>query len=89
FHTLTHFGRTHLRDHVELDYFAVSLPEFLVFDDDLDRRNEINCRYLLALGLIGLGKRAAGARELRTVLNLDPSNLGAQLHRNAGAWSVA
>ena len=89
FHTLTHFGRTHLHDHIELDYFAVSLPEFLVFDDDLDRRNEINCRYLLALGLIGLGKRAAGERELKTVLKLDPSHLAAQLHLHAGAWSLA
>jgi tetratricopeptide (TPR) repeat protein len=89
FHTLINFGRKHLHDHVELDYFAVSLPEFLVFDDDLDRRNQINCRYLMGLGLLGLGQRAAGDRELRKVLKLDPSHLAAQLHLNASAWSAA
>ncbi len=80
FQTLVTFGKGHLKDRVEIDYFAVSLPEFMVFDDDLDRRNQINCRYLLALGLFGL-RRAKPAREqLRQVLALDPAHLGARLH---------
>ncbi|HZR21093.1 MAG TPA: DUF5107 domain-containing protein, partial [Verrucomicrobiae bacterium] len=86
FKTLIDFGRKHLRDHVEIDYFAVSLPEFMVFDDDLDRRNEINCRYLMGLGQYGLRKDAAGFRELRTVLKLDPAHLPAQLHLTVNAW---
>ena len=87
FQTLVDFGRKHLHDHIEIDYFAVSLPEFMVFDDDLDKRNEINCRYLLGLGLIGLKKQGAGLRELRNVLKLDPANLSAQLHLNAASWT--
>jgi len=80
FETLVDFGKTHLKDHVEIDYFAVSLPEFMVFDDDLDLRNEINCRYLMALGFWGLSKHRAALRELRKTLQLDPSHLAAQLH---------
>jgi tetratricopeptide (TPR) repeat protein len=89
FQTLIDFGRKHLNDHVEIDYFAVSLPEFLVFDDDLDRRNQINCRYLIGLGLFGLGKGEAGFRDLRAVLKLDPAHLPAELHLTTGSWKVA
>ena len=80
FETLIKFGKRHLKDHVVIDYFAVSLPEFMVFDDDLDRRNEINCRYLMGLGLWGLGRRRSAVQELRKVLRLDPSHLPAHLH---------
>jgi tetratricopeptide (TPR) repeat protein len=80
FETLVRFGRQHLHDHITIDYFAVSLPEFLVFDDDLDRRNQINCRYLVALGLFGLGRRRQAFQELASVLRLDPAHLPAQMH---------
>ena len=39
-----------------MDYFAVSLPDFLVFDDDLNGRNRIHCQYMAALGYLGLGE---------------------------------
>jgi tetratricopeptide (TPR) repeat protein len=80
FRTLVDFAKRHLNDHVVIDYFAVSLPEFMVFDDDLDRRNEINCRYLIALGLWGLAKRASSLRQLKNTLKLDPGHLAAHLH---------
>jgi tetratricopeptide (TPR) repeat protein len=80
FKTLVRFGKAHLKDHVVIDYFAVSLPEFMVFDDNMDLRNQINCRYLMALGYFGLGQVAVARHQLRKVLSLDPSHLGAQLH---------
>ncbi len=80
FRTLINFGQQHLRDQPVIDYFAVSLPEFQVFDDDLARRNQIHCRYLMGLGLLGLGKREQALKELRRVLQLDPSHLRARLH---------
>ena len=80
FQILVKFGQQHLQDEIEIDYFAVSLPEFMVFDDNLNQRNQINCRYLVALGCLGLGKRAEARRELRRVLQLDPAHLGAKLH---------
>ena len=80
FETLVKFGRQHLRDRITIDYFAVSLPEFLVFDDDLDRRNQINCRYLMGLGYLGRGQLGQALRELTSVLRLDPAHLPAQIH---------
>ena len=80
FETLVAFGKAHLRDNVVIDYFAVSLPEFMVFDDDLNRRNEINCRYLMGLGWWGLRRKATALRELNKTLELDPSHLPARLH---------
>ena len=81
FERLVEFGRKHLRDEIEIDYFAVSLPEFLVFDDDLNQRNQINCRYLLGLGLLGLGRDLAARSEFDWVLKLEPGHMGARIHR--------
>ncbi len=53
---LISFGKTHLNDEFKLDYFAVSLPDLQIWDDDLTRRNEQNCRNLIALGELGLSK---------------------------------
>lgn len=80
FKTLMKFGQRHLDDHITIDYFAVSLPEFMVFDDDLDRRNKVNCRYLMALGFFGLGRPQKAFRELNSVHQLDPAHQPAQLH---------
>ena len=80
FETLVKFGRQHLRDRISIDYFAVSLPEFLVFDDQLERRNKTNCRYLMALGFFGLGRARQAFHELIAVLRLDPAHLSTQLH---------
>lgn len=56
FYRLIDYGEKHLRDHVEIDYFAVSLPDFLVFDEDYTVRNRAHCYYLMALGYLGLGE---------------------------------
>jgi len=81
FETLARFGREHLDDTIEIGFFAVSLPEFMVFDDDLNRRNQINCRYLQALGLLGLGRSSEAQSQFDKVLRLDPAHLGARLHQ--------
>jgi tetratricopeptide (TPR) repeat protein len=82
FETLTRFGRAHLDDKIEIDFFAVSLPEFMVFDDDLNRRNQFNCRYLQALGLLGLGRSSEAQSQFDQVLRLDAAHLGAKLHKH-------
>ena len=48
-----------------MDYFAVSLPDFLVFDEDLQRRNRIHCHYMMALGLLGLGEAGRSRTAFR------------------------
>jgi tetratricopeptide (TPR) repeat protein len=81
FRKMAAYGAEHIDDEVTIDYFAVSLPDFLVFDDDLNRRNRVHCHYLQALGYLGLGDMAAAASHFRHVLTLDAAHLGAELHR--------
>lgn len=81
FRKLVDYGAAHLGDHVEMDYFAVSLPDFLVFDADLDERNRIHCHFIMALGQLGLGEAAAAEEQFAQVLALAPDHLGAVLHR--------
>lgn len=80
FQTLVRFARKHLGDKVGIDYFAVSLPEFMVFDDDLNRRNTIHCHYLNGLGQFGLGRVRQALEQLGAVLKLDPAHQPACLH---------
>lgn len=80
FNKLVDYAEKHLFDEVEFDYFAVSLPDFLVFEDDLNRRNEIHCRFMLALGLLGLGRREEAKVRFEEVLSLESNHQGARLH---------
>lgn len=57
FHQLIIYGEKHLFDKVSYDFFAVSLPEIEVFQDDLQLRNTQYCCYLRALGAAGLGEK--------------------------------
>ena len=54
FNSLVDFGREHLEDHIVMDYFAVSLPDLAIWDEDLDKRNRSNCLHLIELGQKGL-----------------------------------
>lgn len=81
FNKLVDYAEKHLFDEVEFDYFAVSLPDFLVFEDDLNRRNVIHCRFMRGLGKLGLGRREEAAEQFDEVLALEPSHQGAMIHR--------
>ena len=76
FNRLVSYGKQHLFDHVTMDYFAVSLPDLLIWDDSLDDRNRVHCLYLLALGYYGLGDEAHARRYLAEAEALDPNHLG-------------
>ncbi len=79
FQKLIVYGQAHLNDDVTMDYFAVSLPDFLVFDEDLNRRNQIHCHYMMALGYLGLGANADARAHFDQVLAWDINHLGAAL----------
>ena len=81
FARLVAFGKAHLDDEVKLDYFAVSLPDFLVFDVDLNRRNRQHCHSMMGLGYLGRGELTAADEQFDAVLGLDANHLGATLHR--------
>lgn len=54
FYQLVAFGTRHIFDKVGYDFFAVSLPEFEVYCDDIQKRSDDYCRHLRALGEKGL-----------------------------------
>ena len=81
FQKLIDYGQAHLDDAVQLDYFAVSLPDFLVFADDLAERNRIHCHFMLALGALGLNDTAAAQVHFEQVLALRADHLGAAIHQ--------
>ncbi len=54
FETLVNFGAQHLNDPFKLDYFAVSMPDLQIWNDDLTKRNRQNCMRLIELGREGL-----------------------------------
>lgn len=82
FNRLVSFGEKHLFEPVTIDYFAVSLPDLLIWDDDLDRRNQVHCRYMMALGYYGLGKEERALRELARAEEMDRNHQGAAALRS-------
>ena len=54
FHQLIIFGEQHIFDKVGYDFFAVSMPELEVYQDDIQKRSDDYCRRLTALGRKGL-----------------------------------
>ncbi len=81
FYKLISYGEKHYYDRVKIDYFAVSLPDLQLFDEDLSLRSRAHCEYLIALGSYGLGDRARAEECLEAVLKIDPAHQGAILHR--------
>jgi len=76
---LLEFASRQIRAKVTVDYFATSLPNFLLFDDDLQKRNRIECLYLQGLAMLGLGNKSEATEHLREVLTLDVNHLRAQM----------
>lgn len=76
FNRLLDYGKQHLHDVVVMDYFAVSLPDLLIWEDDLQLRNEIHCKYMMSLGYAGLGDMAHSRRYLDEVAALDINHQG-------------
>jgi tetratricopeptide (TPR) repeat protein len=77
---LVDYGEAQRDTTVTIDYFAVSLPDFLVFDDDMQARHRRHCRYMMGLGYLGLEQPEQAAACFDAVLADDPAHLGATLH---------
>jgi len=80
FQNLVNYGLQHQHDQIKIDYFAVSLPDLLIFEDDLDQRNYIHCQYIAGLGYLGLRQFDAAEAAFQTVLNQDAMHQGAKTH---------
>lgn len=59
----------------KIDYFATSLPNLLVFDDDLDLRHRVECSWMRALISLGRGKIEESQAQISNVLQNNPYHL--------------
>lgn len=73
FNMLLAYGKRHIFDRAEYDYFAVSLPQIDVYKDDLKEKNDLWCTYLMALGSRGLGKTEDADCLDQEILNRQPA----------------
>ena len=80
FQKLVDYGETHMSDEMKIDYFAVSLPDLQLWNEDLNRRNRAHCQYLIALGSYGLGDVARARAACAETLKIDCAHSGAVLH---------
>jgi len=78
FTAMKKFAEAKLLEKIQIDYFATSLPLLLVFDEDLQKRNAINAKYLIALSQVGLGEFMDAIHNLQEILKLDTSHIGAK-----------
>ena len=78
FYKLINYGKQHLFAHQTMDYFAVSLPDLLIWDDSLDTKNRIHCLYMLALGYYGMGDKEKSRHYMDEVEQLDINHYGKQ-----------
>ncbi|MDQ8198007.1 DUF5107 domain-containing protein [Pelagicoccus enzymogenes] len=81
FQRLVSYAEEHIHDDVKMDYFAVSLPDFLVFDEDLNEQNRIHCLFISALGYTGLGETEKAAAAFEKLLEAAPFHRGAILQQ--------
>lgn len=82
FHKLIDHGEKHLFDNCRIDYFAVSLPDLAIWEDDLNVRNKIHCYYVMGLGHLGLGNMDKAKEYLGKVMELDVNHIDSQLILN-------
>ncbi len=77
FYKLLDYGEQHMFDPVKIEYFAVSLPDFLIYEEDLDKKNKAHCNYLIGLGKMGLGDIKGAKEALEETIRLDHAHLNA------------
>ncbi|GEL11306.1 Tetratricopeptide repeat-containing protein [Flavobacterium glycines] len=80
FDALIAFGNRYINELIKLDYFAVSLPDLLIWEDDLTFRNKIHCHYMLGLGYFGLDKVDNAIFHLKEAAKMDSNHQGVQVH---------
>ena len=89
FFKLINYGKQHIYDKVVMDYFAVSLPDLLIWEDSLDTKNLIHCKYMLALGYYGMGDKEKALKYLSEVEELDNNHQGIQQFRTLTELSIS
>jgi tetratricopeptide (TPR) repeat protein len=71
------YAVSHRNQEPVIDYFATSLPNFLLFEDDLAKRNTVDCLILQAYAELGLGHPERAQRLFAETAELEPDNVAA------------
>ena len=80
FNKLMDYGERHLQEEVKNDFFAVSLPDFLIFEDDMEKRNKAHCHYLMGLANIGLGEYTKAEEQFVKALSYDYNHQNSRIY---------
>lgn len=76
FDSFIEYADKHMDDTMKIDYFAVSLPDFLIFDADLNRKNKVHCCFMAALGYLGKGDKKTAVEYAKKGLALERCHAG-------------
>lgn len=76
FDAFIEYANEHMDDEMKIDYFAVSLPDFLIFEADLNKKNKVHCCYMAALGYMGKGDKGRAKAAAKHGLTFDKCHAG-------------
>ncbi|MGN0336818.1 MAG: hypothetical protein ACI4EE_04925 [Lachnospiraceae bacterium] len=62
------------------DFFAVSLPDFLIFDDVMDQKNKAHCHYLMGLANLGFADHAEAKKQFEQALIYDYNHQNCRIY---------
>ncbi len=82
FNKLISYGEKNMDNDIKLDYFAVSLPDLLIFETDLNLSNKMHCLYISGLGYLGIGEVEVAKKLFQQALAIDAMNVGAKSHQS-------
>lgn len=74
FDRLISFAKKHRNKTAEYDFFAVSLPNLFVFDQDIQMAHNSYCDMIMGLGHIGKSNKKKAIHYLQKSLKIDPDN---------------
>ncbi|WP_409306724.1 DUF5107 domain-containing protein [Pectobacterium sp. B1J-3] len=77
------WSNEHYDEKVKSDFFAVSLPDLVVLDNDAQSNHTQHCIFVRALGHLGLGETIKFNECIDTLLEMNPSHDKAHLIRSA------
>ena len=68
------YAHSLLKSKAKIDYFATSLPTMLIFEDDIQKRQEISSHIMLAQVAMARGRLAEAEEWLLGVRRIDPNH---------------
>lgn len=81
FNKLMDYGEEHVKDEMSIDYFAVSLPDFLIFEEDLNKKNKAHCYYLMGLAYLGMEQDKKAKEKFEKALEFDFNHQNCRVYK--------